>query len=792
MADWLRRHSSLAGWLACGALAALFLAPAFVKGALGPGDLLLSMMPWGLYHDRFPGIQGVHNPQLDVLQQYFPWRLFASEWLAKGIVPLWNPHEYCGQPFLGNVLSAVLYPFNALALVLPIGRFFLVSAWCHLTLLGGGMWLLLRDHRLRWFSALTGAVVAMFNPFVVGWLQFAPVAQWTFGWAPLLLWAWRRAYVARRTDQLAWTSVILALSLLGGHLQIAAFVGMGWGLYALGLLASDGQLRLAPRYVVVPGLLAGLLALPQILPALESAAWSGRTATPWAQVRLDAFPLRQLVQLLAPWFFGHNAQDLVPLYWGSYVNGVEASVGAGAAALWLGLAAVVLRPREWPVRLFASIVVFGLLMGLGTPLYWLFWRFAPGFGAMKGLGRAFCLVSFGLAALAGFGVEALAGETDRTTARRLGLTMLVGSGVALLVALMGEAGRAAPNVPSAFTPELTPFVLKQCLLAMLVAAVLGHATFHRCRRWARWLWLVPAAELALLGFRLNTAVDPSVFFFATPETDCLRERRATGRLLGVPAASAKSPFLDWMPMNTPLAYGLSSPSGSESFSLSGYRKLHQEMFGEPLFGGRPRLGSPLFDLVGARWIISRDDLSRAGWTRVGGERANVYENTRALPLCFATRAWRTVDESEALASLKRPDFDPQVVLIDSCTPILPPRSTDNGVIMLNVEHPTPQRWTASGTLTAPAVALLTSTRTPGQRVWLDQREARLLHADAVFSAVALPAGQVRVHWVWIPESFRAGVFAALLACAVLSGSVVAGRRAEEDESGERSAAGPTH
>ncbi len=780
---WLRARPgrvNAAGWLACGLLAALFLAPAIAAGAFGPGDLLLTMTPWSAYRDRFTGIQGVANPQLDVIQQYFPWRIYASEQLRAGILPLWNPHAYCGQPFVGNVLSAVFYPFCWLAVAMRIGGFFLLSAWCHLTLLGGGLWLLLRAHRLRWFSALGGAGVMMLNGFVVGWLAYAPLSQWTFAWAPLLLWSWQRAWQAQRPGGLTFTALILAVTVLGGHVQIAFAVGLAWALYAGGTLLAERRWRELGRWLLLPALLGGLLAALQLLPAYEMAGLSGRTGQDYAAAMASRLPASMAVCLLVPHFFGHNALHLtayaggvsLPVsFWGPFPNAVEASVSAGATALWLSLAALLWR-RDRPVRLFGLIGLVGLLLGFGTPVYQLAYHLVPGFSSLSGLGRWFCLWCLAAAALSGFGIEALtAAPLERPCPKRTGLLMVAGSVVWLLIAFGLEA--ATEGRLTAFTPGLGGFVVGRCGVALAATLAVGHVCFRRARRLAPWLGLVAVGELFWLGFRMHPGTDPEVFFFATPETEWLQEHAGTARVIGVPVDPERG-FLDWFPQNTPMAFGLSSPSGSESLSFAAYRELLAE-FCEP--GWQPRLDSPLLDLIGARYAVSRADLSEFAWRRVAGERVGIWENDRALPVLFATTRWERLPAEQVLDRLLAPGFDPRVVVVPPAAP--PSQTVISERISLDVQRLTPQRWIATAATDVPAMMVLTTPTSVGWSAYGGDGERPILPADGVFGAVLVEPGAGAVRWVYQPAAFSVGLFLSLLALAATTAWGAAGRETRE-------------
>jgi hypothetical protein len=59
----------------------------------------------------------------DLLFQFAPWRHFLKDSLAQGIIPLWNPYSFCGQPFFADLQTQMLYPPNWLTLLpsIPTG-----------------------------------------------------------------------------------------------------------------------------------------------------------------------------------------------------------------------------------------------------------------------------------------------------------------------------------------------------------------------------------------------------------------------------------------------------------------------------------------------------------------------------------------------------------------------------------------------------------------------------------------------------------------------------------------------
>lgn len=754
-------------------IAAGFLSPSLRAGGFGPGDLLLSMTPWASYRDQFPAVRGVHNPQLDVIQQYFPWRMYASEQLRQGIVPLHNPHAYCGQPFLANVLSAVLYPPNLLALWMPIGRFFLVSAWLHLTLLGCGMWLLLRAHGLRAEAAMTGAVVAMLNAFVVGWLAYAPISQWTFAWFPWLPYLWLRAYRERRSARLLPCVLVLATMLCGGHLQVAFYGVMAWLLYAGGTLLAERDWR-AVGWLLGPLAIGGGLAAPQIVPAYELAFLSGRTSQELSGALGTRVPPLMLGGLLMPYFWGHNALDLfhtgsggVLGYWGPYINAIEASIGVGAVATGLAVVAVVVR-RDRPTALFGAMVAVGVLLALGSPLYTLCYKLIPGFSSLRALARAFAMVDLGLAGLAALGAQSCLDGLGQRERRRAAAVVLAGGLAALLATWLGEMLRSAPDRLTMYARDLqglgVAYGTRQAIIACAgLAAVALAAGWERGT--ARALPLLALLELGGLGFGLHRGCPPEVYFFPTPETRWLADAAGARRVIGCDTPGGPASFLDWMPMNTPMAYGLSSPCGSESLTFQAYAKVLRQFWDDQTF--TPNFGHRMLNFVGARYLLARErpDGSDA-WRRIAGDRCGLWENRAALEPTFATARWWPDDGS---APADRPAAEPTIRGAE------PPEEgvTSAGPVSCLVRRLTPQREAATVESPQRLMVVRSTVNGPGWRAWRHGEPVAILPAEGVFQAVAAAPGRSDIRFVYAPSSFRCGVFAALLAAALAAGWVIA-------------------
>lgn len=80
----------------------------------------------------------------DAQALFGPWREFTRQSLSRGVLPLWNPHTFCGLPFLANIQTSVLYPPNVVYWFFPLRAAFLLDAIAHNIMLACGAFALAR------------------------------------------------------------------------------------------------------------------------------------------------------------------------------------------------------------------------------------------------------------------------------------------------------------------------------------------------------------------------------------------------------------------------------------------------------------------------------------------------------------------------------------------------------------------------------------------------------------------------------------------------------------------------
>jgi len=284
---------------------------------------------------------------------YFqPLRWYTATSLQAGRLPLWNPYNASGEPWLANPQTAVFYPPAWLFLALPFETAYMLYLALHLALLGCGA-LLLFARRRSLGAALIGATALMLCGPTLSLLDVQNNLT-TFAWIPLVIWCGLTRAPAR------WSAAAIAMSFLAGEPFFAA-VGA--------LIFAFVRRRDVADVAAQSFALAGV----QLVPFLAMLRGSDRAGASVADLR-DAMPLRDWLRVAVPpslagnAFDPHLGQHFIPIVYVGVVTCALAIVGAIFAwrriGGWLALliASIVFAHLPLPlVRYPARLVPFGAL-----------------------------------------------------------------------------------------------------------------------------------------------------------------------------------------------------------------------------------------------------------------------------------------------------------------------------------------------------------------------------------------------------------------------------------------------
>lgn len=304
----------------------------------------------------------VHPTPITDLGSYFlPKYQYAADRIAAGELPLWNPYEFEGIPFLATSQPAVFYPPLRLTFGLWHGEAAYVAAFfLHIALGAGATLLLMRSLGARlWPSVLSSLWVVQPSFVMRGWDH--PVCIFGPVWIPLLLLLVRKAVHAPDLRTAGLLALVAAAQFTSGYppmvlatsyillLSLPFFIGEA------SIERTTSGLYRSARTIGVAAIIATLLVAVQLLPVLDLALTTERSA--------EAATAAEQVQAIAG--MGNSLAFWMGIPKATIAESLHELVARfGPLSLGLCAAAMILRWRSAIVWLFVATTVFAALLPL--------------------------------------------------------------------------------------------------------------------------------------------------------------------------------------------------------------------------------------------------------------------------------------------------------------------------------------------------------------------------------------------------------------------------------------------
>jgi hypothetical protein len=768
----------------------------FTGKTIIPYDLLHSLPPWNSVERS-----AVQNQVMgDVITAHAPWRYLYRAAYRSGEIPFWNPYSYGGMPFLAYHQTGVLYPPNLIFVLVSVETGFTLYLMFHLYISGLGMYALLRRLALQPPAALIGALTWMVCGMLTVWMAWLSSSV-SIMWLPVIVLAADRVLASGIWRTVGGLALVIWLALLGGHPQYIYYnmVTLGvfvlWRSLNLDLTWRQRGVRLVQ--FTAGGLLGVMIAAVQLVPLIELQQHNSRAAISIQEMMVSAIPLRHIVTLIVPEFYGG------PNWYYGAGNFVEFTGYIGVTSLIIGALALLypnLR-RQSALLFFTGLTLVALHLAYGGVLNVIL-SLPPGYTAFRGLQRIQGVWSFGAAGMVAWGVQALLlvqgwrRQLVGSLAAGLiagGLWIILDTDVVVnLLAWLVHSPRAIRT-----PPLIAPFRQTAWLLVGMggaLALILG----LQCYR-GKIVLIAPLVLLLLIGGdllqfnrRYLPVVAADLAYPTTPGLDYLMAQRTEGRVVRFEHTRQRAPVL----VNTNIVYGLEDLQGYGSFTLERYNQIigliAPEKYAEvgrtnriSNFEDVAALNSPLFDLLGVTFLLvdtplfsSGDEDSAAGlyppvagWVAAySGPDMTIYRNRQALPPAWIVGDVQVQpDDPAQLAVLANPAFDPaqQAVVAQAADQPFDVDATGTVQIVrrsLNTLELDVQVEARPGYA---ALLLVRQNYYPGWQARVDGATVPLLRADVNLQGVPLAAGSHRVVLTFMPSYFRV-LFALALVALVVS------------------------
>lgn len=683
----------------------------------------------------------------DFSGQFFAFAGYQQARFSAGEIPLWNPYNNGGLPFIADTQAAVFYPPRLVTIALSnvSGNGWQYNALqlemaAHVLIYSLLFYAVLRRLMLgeqeSCHGSLIGAVIAAYGGYATGYppLQLAILEAMT--WFPIALLGLHEAtrFTYIRWRWLAVAGLGLGLSWLAGHPQTSwmiTYVLIAYGVYrAWSQSYPLGQILIA--LLAFGGFTLGITAV-QFLPGLEYLLLTTRSELSFAE-KANGFPFQDLLQFFVP-----NVVSLwSPLYIGL------CGLVMVALAIWHR------RPNYF---FWLLVALFALLYAFGgnSPIYHLAYHILPGARFFRGQERMALIVANSLAILASLGASYFFSHVEphqqKYYIRPLsGLAFgLIGLAIVIFIIWLGNKENYA---------HALPYFAFSAFIATLLLGIFA-STFNS-RAWRNF------AFSGLVIFELFAVGLQSPNYEPIP---------ASERVSSSPPA-----FLD----------PILKDRENYPFRVDGFRGL-TDNYGSlyrvmdirgisPLFLSGPQriiyknyVNNPLaWELFAVRYVFSTESTISAENVVISQfetEQGVIQLRQLTNPRPFALLIYdvEILDSDEfAFALLNDPLFDERQTIILAQEPSLtlpsePIKSRPAKVISF-----TPESFIITATTPENAILSVAHVDYPGWRAYLDGEPTPILRAYGALSAIAVPKGDHTITFVFEPPLYQLGAILSLV------------------------------
>ena len=665
--------------------------------------------------------------------------------LSSGELPLWNPNQLAGAPFLANPSTGVFQPLNAVFLFLPAERAMAVHGFVVLFLMGFGFFLWMRSLECSYMASLLGAFVYAFANASSAAVVFPELAN-ALAWAPFLLWSCHLLHARYTMGRVFFAALFLSLVWLSGSIPSAVVISLlatGYamtGVFLPGKFVETTLSRRLTLVLLVPAIALCLTAI-QWMPTVE---WMFALDLPMGLFRMTR------MRALAP-------ESLVDVA----VQSLSSQPSSTPRLTYYGIITLLLIPPAFLQR--RCLRELGLAIAV-VLLVLLFAVLPLGLGARPWYSATYFALLLACALLVSLG-------TDRLFAprQRYRILQVVAPGLSAVVAAMGlflVVNTEARGMIILFLALLVPYLLIRarwlgagtagvlCTLLFVDLVVSGgtsgrHPYVDAPGCYARYGGALRSAQSLLAGHRL----------LVLPTRGDIGLTPNLGMLLGMNAAGGTG-------------ISLSSEQAIWWRRLAGTDQPQDAAEGLVL----TREPSPLTLLtrMGVSTILSPASESMSdvllqrpelGWRLVETtDGIRVLANESALPRAYWVPQSRVVDGvGEAATLLSDPSFDANRIClverrdgIEDAPAETPSDTFSRQSATISVEIERPETIQVRVTAPAPGWFVLLDSYAPGWRATVNEQPAVIRRANGLFRAVAVPSGEQIVTFRYQPWGILLG------------------------------------
>lgn len=677
----------------------------------------------------------------DFSAQFVAFGAYQHARLSAGQIPLWNPYNNGGLPFIADTQAAVFYPPRLLTIALTNVA---GTGWTYhaleLEMVAHVLLYLLLFYALMrrvtvgsaWSpaAALASALVAGFGGFMSGYPPLQLALLEAAVWFPAVMLGLHEA--TRQVLDWRWMAAagwFLGMSWMAGHPQTSFFLtyaAVGYGLFRLWTLRVK-VVHVVAAIALFGVVSAGVVAVT-LLPGLEYLTRTSRAGFDYA-AKSSGFPISHLLQIGVP----QVVSQWSPLW-------------IGVVGLTLVVVAAVRAGRC--VWFWTGVLVVSALFSLGAngPLYPLLYSVVPGLSFFRGQERAAFIVANAAAILVGYGATQVGSGMSlrrRAIAGAGAVAMVIVCAVAIEPKASPQYGLFAPlSIGLAVTSAGLLIVLRQRALVVLIGLVVFE------------LLIVNYSSTNYESRPPERQVNAHPLIAEVQQRIRPEERVDGRRVLGG---------------NWGSYYRIADIHGISPLFLAGPQAIIEE--------GLP--DERAWELFAVRYVYSDwaalpvpSEVIATGEDEFGP--VNLHRLTAPRPFAHFVYDVVVVDTDEdARAVLADPAFNPRTTAILHRQPTLSLAMEPREHYATTVTQFEPEHMVIDAETPDNAVLTLAMVDYPGWRATVNGQDAVLTRAYGGLSALELPAGHHTVELRYEPLTYRVGATVSAATWLVMLASSVA-------------------
>lgn len=740
----------------------IYIYPIFQGLILLPLDLLVSNYPPWLYANTIQ----LKNPfMVDSITQMYPWHRMTYESLIHGVLPLWNPYQLMGMPFMASMKPMVFYPANILFIFGEIaswnGLLFLqlfLSLWF--------FYLLMRSFNLRITSSLFGSISYAFSSLMIGVLQFGSEGH-VLLWLPFLLLMIKRYVETSKKLYLIGFSFAIASAVFAGHLQYFAYEVLLVGAFTWYLFKTYKKNTQQLLSVGIFFLLGIGVSAVQLIPGIEMYLNSYRgQSNSYVMFTRGLQGVYQFLRLWSPdWFGNPLTRDLH----GGYI---EMSGYFGIIPLFFATYSCFLVKKHSLVRFFVITACVALAFSLNGIAQILSILHIPLITSGYG-GRIFSLFLFSGSVLSSFGLDYFIQEKNKLkSVFTLAVFLLISIGI-YAMGLLGGNYNAIFGTKFIHIKFTILILTGLSLLTVLNWKLQKFRVIQMCVIMS--IIGLTFFDLFRMGYRFLTFSNSKFLYPEIPVVSFVRQ--ATEKTLDRTYGLTDTEIYTTLHVFSAETYNPFFPNNTASLLLATENKDKNVLLDNKYFLTQQERLKYISDLLGIRYIATERYKNPASeyWKQNAFEkdlrrvyiddRNVVFENITAYPR-FAVyhHVLDGISEEAAKKKIVNQEIDLRNTLIVSeklNTPIL------EGTGSAKLLNFTINSLVFEASSSSDGLFYLSDTYFPGWISKVNGKATPIYHANVAFRAVPIRAGKSTIEFSYRPLSFRIGVLITIVSIILL-------------------------